>query len=111
MSSRPANVQHRDRSPRLRGRAGVEQRKRRLARSKGLCEHCLKEGRARRASVVNHKVPLAHGGLDVDENTENLCRPHDLKVTAEQFGHQHQSRLGACDINGMPTDPDHPWNQ
>lgn len=96
---------------RLRGRAGQEQRARRLARTDGLCEHCLAEDRVTVATIVNHIVPLAHGGPDTDENTENLCREHDLKVTAEQFGHQHQSRLGACDATGMPTDPAHPWNR
>ena len=73
-------------TPRLRGRRGVEQRKRRLARTNGLCEHCLAEGRTSLATVVNHKTPLAHGGSDEDENTENLCRACDLVETARQFG-------------------------
>jgi 5-methylcytosine-specific restriction protein A len=79
---------------RLRGRAGQAQRKRRLARTGGLCEHCLKEGRAVPATVVNHKVPLIHDGPDTDENTENLCRPHDLEVTAKQFGFKHIPETG-----------------
>jgi 5-methylcytosine-specific restriction endonuclease McrA len=96
---------------RKRGRAGQRDRKRRLARTNGLCEMCMAEGRVELATVVNHKKPLAKGGPDTDENTENLCRAHDLKVTAEQFSHEKQSHLGACDANGMPTDPDHPWNR
>lgn len=96
---------------RLRGRAGQEQRARRLARTDGLCEHCLAAGRVTVATRVNHKVPLIQGGPDTDENTENLCRPCDLKETARQFGHAKQSRLGACGADGMPTDPDHPWNR
>lgn len=70
---------------RLRGRAGVEQRKRRLARTSGLCEMCLPDT-VRLATVVNHKIPLIHGGSDEDENTENLCADHDREVTARQFG-------------------------
>lgn len=107
---------------RLRGRAGQKQRQRRLARTNGLCERCLGEGRWKGkglgrvtlATVVNHIIPLAHGGSDEDENTENLCSGPgscDEYVTAQQFDHQHQARLGACDASGMPTDPDHPWNR
>lgn len=80
---------------RLRGRAAVEQRKRRLARTHGLCEHCSAKGRVRVATVVNHKLPLAHGGSDEDDNTENLCRECDLVVTAEQFGFKSKVRIGA----------------
>lgn len=70
---------------RIRGSKGVAIRKRRLARSKGLCEHCLKVGKVRIAVIVNHVIPLAKGGKDVDENTENLCKSCDDIVTAEQF--------------------------
>lgn len=48
----------------------------------------MKKTRVTPATVVNHIIPLAHGGTDDDENTENLCRPCDLIVTAEQFGHR-----------------------
>lgn len=71
---------------RLRGRRGAAQRDRRLQRTNYLCERCLAEGKTTLATVVNHKIPLAHGGSDEDENTENLCKPCDLIVTAEQFG-------------------------
>jgi len=96
---------------RKRGRAGQRDRKRRLARTNGLCEMCLAEGRVELATIVNHKIPLDHGGDDTDENTENLCKTHDLKVTAEQFDHEKRTHIGACDVDGMPTDPDHPWNR
>ena len=70
---------------RLRGRAGQEQRQRRLRRSNGLCEECLKEGRYVEAVIVNHKIPLAKGGPDTDENTENLCKRHDDEAFAREF--------------------------
>ena len=86
-------------TPRQRGRKGVETRKRRLMRSNGLCEHCLAQGRTTIATVVNHKLPLAHGGPDTDENTENLCKPCDLIETARQFGHKVKVETG---VDGWP---------
>lgn len=83
------------RTERLRGRAGMVQRLRRLKRTHGLCEMCLAEGRTVIASVVNHKIPLSLGGSDDDENTENLCRQHDLEVTAKQFGFEQKVEIGA----------------
>ena len=88
---------------RLRGRAAVVQRKRRLQRTNGLCEECLKEGRTTLATVVNHKVPLAHGGSDDDENTENLCKRHDDEATAKQFGFKVKVRV-KTGADGWPVE-------
>ncbi len=96
---------------RLRGRAGVAQRARRLRRTHGLCEHCLALGRTTLATVVNHKTPLAHGGSDDDSNTENVCREHDLIETAKQFDHQVVRDGRGVGKSGRPTSPDHPWNK
>lgn len=93
---------------RLRGRAGQRQRKRRLMRTQGLCEHCLATGRTEVADVVDHVVPLALGGLDVDGNTRNLCKPCHVKVTAEQF--DLRTRIAGVGVDGRPTSADHPWN-
>ena len=90
------------RHDRLRGRAGVAQRKTRLERTKGLCERCAGIGRwvgrtpkrTTAATVVNHIIPLVHGGSDDDANTENLCRPCDIIVTAEQFGQRIVQPIG-----------------
>ena len=95
---------------RIRGREGQRLRKRRMARTNGLCEHCEREGLVTLATVVNHKLPLARGGLDVDENTENLCERHDAIVTAEQFGKRNPT-LAGVDRAGRPTSADHPWNR
>lgn len=70
---------------------------------------CLEEGRVEVAVVVNHKIPLARGGEDVDENTENLCKQHDDEVTARQFGRADPADRGV-DASGRPTNPNHPWN-
>lgn len=86
-------------TPRLRGHAGVAQRKRRLARTNGLCEWCLAQGIARLADVVDHIVPLGRGGSDDDENTRNLCDDHHRDATAEQFGQRMKVRIG---LDGWP---------
>lgn len=86
-------------------------RKRRLARTSGLCEHCEAEGLATLATVVNHKLPLARGGEDVDENTENLCARHDAIVTAAQFGKAEPVKARGIGRDGRPTSADHPWNR
>lgn len=85
---------------RLRGRAGVAQRNRRLARSNRLCERCLAKDRVTAATVVDHIKPLALGGDDSDENTRNLCDPCHDEVTAEQFGYRKRVTIG---LDGWPT--------
>ncbi len=73
---------------RLRGRAGMAQRQRRLDRTNGLCEMCLAEGRTKAATIVDHKLALALGGSDDDENTQNLCDDHNaIKTAAEDASH------------------------
>jgi 5-methylcytosine-specific restriction protein A len=79
---------------RIRGRKGQELRKRRLARTNYLCGHCRAKGIVRTATVVNHKIPLAHGGPDTDENTENLCADCDKVETAKVFGHRVRTSIG-----------------
>lgn len=96
---------------RKRGRAGQRDRQRRLARTRGLCEMCLDEGRTEVATVVNHKNPLALGGDDIDENTENLCGRHDAIVTARQFNRAAPVAARGIDASGRPTSADHPWNR
>ncbi len=81
-----------------------------MARSGGLCEMCLDEGRTTVATVVNHKLPLARGGEDVDDNTENLCRRHDDEVTARQFGKAAPIEARGVGVSGRPTSADHAWN-
>ncbi|SFP98713.1 5-methylcytosine-specific restriction enzyme A [Sphingomonas rubra] len=85
-------------------------RQRRLDRTDGLCEMCDAEGLTTLATVVDHIVPLAKGGQDVDANTRNLCDRHHAEVTSEQFGRAAPKAKGV-DRNGWPTDASHPWNQ
>ncbi len=78
---------------RIRGSTGQELRARRLARTHGLCEYCLRNDVTQLAIVVDHVNPLAHGGPDTDDNTENLCAEHDAIVTAKQFGKAQVRRV------------------
>ncbi|MDB5540539.1 MAG: endonuclease [Devosia sp.] len=98
-------------TPRLRGRAGVKQRDRRLKRTNYLCEDCEALGRITLATVVDHTIPLSKGGPDTDENTRNLCDEHDAIRTAEQFGFKAPTPKQAIAINGRPIDHNHPWNR
>lgn len=87
---------------RIRGRKGVELRRRRLARSSFLCEWCRDRQVTRLADVVDHILPLALGGHDVDENTRNLCDECHLKAGAQQFGHKDpRKQLG---LDGWPLE-------
>lgn len=84
---------------RIRGRKGVELRKRRL-RNEPLCRMCKDEGRVRAATVVDHVKPLALGGTDTDDNCRSLCREHHDQVTREEFGHKQRVTIGA---DGWPV--------
>lgn len=86
---------------RIRGRAGVKQRLRRLARTNHQCEDCIAEGTPRLATIVDHIIPLIHGGSDEDSNTRNLCDEHNRKRTAEQFGFRQGLSIGT---DGWPAD-------
>lgn len=74
-----------DPSERIRGRKGVELRKRRLA-AEPLCRDCKAKGIIRAATVPDHIIPLAQGGTDTDDNVQCLCGPcHDRKTRGD-FG-------------------------
>ena len=86
---------------RLRGRRGVEQRRRRL-QAEPLCRDCKAKGITTAATEVDHIVPLALGGSDVDDNCRPLCRECHLKRGAEQFGHKApKQRIG---LDGWPEE-------
>lgn len=57
-----------------------------LARDKHLCQSCLKQGRAKAASTVDHIIPKAHGGTDDDRNLQSLCWScHKSKTAVERI--------------------------
>jgi hypothetical protein len=74
-------------TPRLRGRRGVEQRRRRLAREP-ICRECSKAGRVTPSAEVDHITPLSLGGPDTDDNVQCLCVPcHAIKSAMEDTSH------------------------
>jgi 5-methylcytosine-specific restriction protein A len=78
---------------RIRGRQGQALRKRRLE-AHPFCELCDQEdGITRASSVPDHRVPLAKGGTDTDDNIRGLCRDHHLVVTREEFGQRDRPRI------------------
>ena len=84
---------------RLRGRAAVIQRLRRL-QAEPLCRDCAAKGRIRVANVPDHIVPLTHGGSDEDSNIRCLCADCHQARTAEQFGHRRTVATGS---DGWPS--------
>ncbi|OYU02269.1 MAG: HNH endonuclease [Sphingomonadaceae bacterium PASS1] len=85
---------------RLRGRAGVAQRVRRL-RVEPLCRDCAAKGIIRAATVPDHIVPLVHGGSDDDSNIRCLCAGCHARHTAAQFGHRRTVAVGP---DGWPAE-------
>jgi len=84
---------------RLRGRAGVEQRRRRLA-AEPLCRMCREQGRTTAATVPDHIVALVNGGADDDSNVQCLCDEHHQAKTRADLGHRP---LVPIDADGWPT--------
>jgi len=64
----------------------------------------------KKATDVDHKktVRVAPHLKYVESNLQSLCHSHHSLVT-QAF--DNGSVRGACDEEGMPVDPGHPWNQ
>lgn len=72
---------------------------------KPLCEHCERRGLIVQATDVDHKDN--NPSNNERDNLASLCHScHSLKTMADMG---HDVYLG-CDVNGMPLDPNHPWN-
>lgn len=84
---------------RLRGRAGMAQRRRRLA-LEPLCRDCMAKGKVTASTVPDHIIPLTKGGSDDDDNIRCLCKACHTARTAEQFGFRVMSEIG---LDGWPT--------
>src|SRR5262245_34859980 len=80
-------------SPRIRGYA-LQQLRHRLFDEQPLCVHCYMVGRVEPATIRDHIVPLAEGGLDLEANTQALCAAcHDRKSAAEAKRGSARSKL------------------
>lgn len=69
-----------------------------------MCRICAQHGRVRLATIRDHIVPLAEGGLDVDSNVQPLCQPcSDAKTAAEsQRGRGGSQSLAPNDRKPVP---------
>jgi 5-methylcytosine-specific restriction endonuclease McrA len=75
-----------------------------------LCVLCKQAGRLTPSTVVDHVIPHK-GDLSLFWDTRNwqaICATcHEaVKKAAERGGNP----MRGCDVNGMPLDPNHPWN-
>jgi 5-methylcytosine-specific restriction protein A len=78
---------------RLRGRKGVE-RRRRWIEAHPLCKHCEAKGRTSIAIQVDHIIPLSKGGADDESNFQSLCATcHDIK-TNQDMGRRNKPAIG-----------------
>jgi len=80
-------------SARIRGYT-LQQLRRRLFDEQPLCVSCLELGRTEPATIRDHIVPLAEGGLDLEANTQALCAAcHDRKSALETKRGSARSKL------------------
>ncbi|MDR5776531.1 MULTISPECIES: HNH endonuclease signature motif containing protein [unclassified Caballeronia] len=85
---------------RTRGRRWLRLRSRILSRDP-VCVLCRTLDRTCVSVVVDHIVPLAHGGTDDESNLRGLCAACHDEVTRQQFGYREKKAFGA---DGMPAD-------
>lgn len=64
------------------------------------------------ATVADHIVP--HRGdpdLFWNGDLQSLCKDHhDSEARLKDMGKEAKPTLKGCDTDGMPLDPNHPWN-
>lgn len=77
--------------PRIRGRRLQRIRQRLFDRSP-LCVQCQKQGRTTIATIRDHVIPLAEGGVDDETNEQALCQMcSDVKTANESKRGQARS--------------------
>ena len=76
--------------------------------SQPLCVMCQAEGRTRAGRVADHVEP--HGGDErkfFEGALQTLCDHHHNSAKQSQ---EKGGRLKGFDADGVPLDPNHPWN-
>jgi 5-methylcytosine-specific restriction enzyme A len=80
-----------------------------VLREQPLCPRCREHGTLGMATEVDH----ADNDPTNNErhNLVGLCKSHHSEKTRrEMLGLAEPAAVRGCDANGMPLDPDHPWN-
>jgi len=75
---------------------------------------CVVKGCGADAVVVDHILSRRLGGADTLHNLRCLCRLHDNQIKEQENGGRRSGGkpvVRACDAQGMPLDPTHPWNR
>ena len=85
-------------TPRLRGRAGVAQRQRRLSLYP-LCVSCLDKGIVRPTEEIDHIIRLEDGGPDTDDNCQGLCKDCHKEKTRQENSKSEVVEFG---VDGYP---------
>ena len=63
----------------------LQKRRLRILAAQPLCVDCMAIERVRIAQEIDHRVPLAEGGQDVEDNLQPLCkRCHAAKTERER---------------------------
>lgn len=56
----------------------------RIARLRPWCPYCEEAGRLQLGVILDHRVPIADGGGDEDENLQMICHDHNREKTARE---------------------------
>lgn len=78
-----------------------------VLRESPICEHCAQRGLVEAATDVDH--------IDNDPtnnsmaNLRSMCASCHSQKTQADMGKRTTAK--GCDMDGLPTDPGHPWNQ
>jgi 5-methylcytosine-specific restriction protein A len=94
MTAEPWRHERESRHARGYGTAWGKARKEAMARDKGLCQPCLKDGRVTAAHAVDHIMSKAKGGTDDLDNLQAICRACHLDKTLTELGRRRKRRIG-----------------
>jgi HNH endonuclease len=112
MEKRPAGWKNSNNESKRYGSTWVKLRCRILNRDRYLCqcEECKRDKRLTYADEVDHVIPVERGGSDAEWNLQAINHDcHKRKTVRDRYGLNPDS--GRCNIDGLPLDPNHPWNK
>jgi len=76
------------------------------------CRRCRECGLEVLAEHVDHVVSIQQGGDWFDhENLQSLCKPCHSRKSLEDAGVTLTAPRPGCRADGVPLDPNHPWNR